>query len=42
MKISQIEMGKVYWRRITDTALLEEDYVDGIICIYDYDIFDII
>lgn len=37
-----IEMGKVYQRLIVDTAVPEEDYVDGIIRVYNNDICDTI
>lgn len=37
-----LEMGKVYQRLITDTAVPKEDYVDGIIRVYNSDICDTI
>jgi len=37
-----IEMGKVYQRLISDTAAPEEDYVDGIIRVYNNEICDTI
>lgn len=37
-----LEMGKVYQRLISDTMQPEEDYVDGIIRVYNDDICDII
>lgn len=39
---SAIQMGKVYQRLIVDTALLNENYVDGIYRVYNSDICDII
>lgn len=39
---SALEMGKVYQRLIVDTASSEEDYVDGIIRVYNNDICDTI
>lgn len=37
-----LEMGKVYQRLIADTAVPEEDYVDGIIRVYNNEICDTI
>lgn len=37
-----IEMGKVYQRLISDTSVQEEDYVDGIIRVYNNEICDTI
>ena len=39
---SEIQMGKVYQRLIVDTALWNENYVDGIYRVYNSDICDII
>ena len=39
---SAIQMGKVYQRLIVDTALWNENYVDGICRVYNNDICDII
>lgn len=39
---SALEMGKVYQRLISDTVLPEEDYVDGIIRVYNNDICETI
>lgn len=39
---SPLEMGKVYQRLILDTALTEENYVDGMIRVFNDDICDII
>ena len=37
-----LEMGEVYQRLITDTMTSKEDYVDGIIRVYNNDICDVI
>lgn len=37
-----LEMGKVYQRLIADTAIPEEDYVDGILRVYNNEICDTI
>ena len=37
-----IQMGKVYQRLIVDTASKDEDYVDGILRVYNDDICDVI
>ena len=37
-----LEMGKVYQRLIADTAVTEEDYVDGILRVYNNEICDTI
>lgn len=39
---SAIQMGKVYQRLIVDTALLNENYIDGIYRVYNSDICDIL
>ncbi len=39
---SALEMGKVYQRLILDTVLPEEDYVDGILRVYNNDICETI
>ncbi len=37
-----LEMGEVYQRLISDTLESKEDYVDGIIRVYNNEIFDVI
>lgn len=37
-----IQMGKVYQRLICDTALPDEDYVEGIFRVYHHEICDVI
>lgn len=37
-----IQMGKVYQRLICDTALPNEDYVEGIVRVYNHEICDVI
>ena len=39
---SAMQMGKVYQRLISDTLVPEEDYVDGIIRVYNNEICDTI
>lgn len=37
-----LQMGKVYQRLICDTALPNEDYVEGIVRVYNHEICDVI